>query len=58
MQLHFKKAKTTLEIVMAKLGLTEVFHKLMFIYNLRVGEEFEATLIKLLYRCLLGLRSI
>ena len=54
MQLHFKKAKTTLEIIMAKLGLTEIFHKLMFIYNLRLGEDFEATLIKLLYRCLLG----
>lgn len=58
LQDYFERARNTLEILMAKLGLTSVYHKLMAIYKKRLSAEFEPTLIKLLYRCLLGMRSI
>ena len=43
---------------MAKMGLTVVYKKLMYHYEQNLKDHFEETLLKVLYRCLIGHRSI
>ena len=58
MEEYYHKAKYTLKILMTKMGLIFAFEKLIDLYNKRKKDRFENTLIKLLYRCLLGYRSL
>ncbi len=43
---------------MTKMGLVSAFEKLINLYKKRKKDKFENTLIKLLYRCLIGYRSL
>ena len=58
MKEYYHKAKYTLKIIMIKMGLISAFEKLMNLYKKRKKDRFENTLIKLLYRCLIGYRSL
>ena len=55
---YYYKSKYTLKIIMTKMGLVSAFEKLINLYKKRKKDKFENTLIKLLYRCLLGYRSL
>ena len=51
---YYDQAVKTLEIQMAKLGLTDMYKMLIRLYNTQMVTHFEETLIKLLYRCLIA----
>lgn len=55
---YYYKSKYTLKIIMTKMGLVSAFEKLINLYKKRKKDKFKNTLIKLLYRCLLGYRSL
>jgi hypothetical protein len=55
---YYDQARKTLEILMAKIGLQEVFVKLMKGYQVLVTKNLDETLIKLLYRCIIAWDSI
>lgn len=55
---YYSKAKKTLEILMARLGLTPVYHNLIYRYEKNLSKNFDETLVKVLYRCLSGITSI
>lgn len=61
-KLYFKKAKVTLEVHMAKMGLHSLYKTIIEQYEgmlkLEKSKPFDETLIKLLYRCLMNKRSI
>ena len=40
------------------MGLSEIFYKLLDIYETEIHWSFEETFVKLLYRCMLGYRAI
>ena len=55
---YYQKAKKTLEILMARLGLTPVYQNLVYRYEKTLSKNFDETLVKVLYRCLSGITSI
>ena len=55
---YYQKAKRTLEILMARLSLTPVYHNLVYRYEKTLSKNFDETLVKVLYRCLSGITSI
>lgn len=61
-KLYFTKAKVTLEVHMAKMGLHQMYRGIINQYEtvLKVEKQksFDEILIKLLYRCLMNKRSI
>ena len=55
---HYDKGRKTLELLMAKIGLQDVYLKLMSGYQQQVTKNLDDTLIKLCYRCIIAWESI
>ena len=55
---YFNRARATLEILMARIGLTILFKKIVYQYEKDVENKFLKTLVKLLLRCDLTFKAI
>lgn len=55
---NFSRAKATLRILLTQMGLSDIFDRILEHYETELHFNFEGTFIKILYRCLLGYRSI
>ena len=55
---YYRKAINTLEILMTRLGIGEIFKQMSEVYERTSRDEPRRTLMKLLYRCLITHRQI
>ena len=56
--LYEKRSKMTFEMVMTEMGLDEVGQKILVDYDEKFRQAPVPTLLKILYRCALGYRSL